>query len=74
MRLCNHDRAKFRIMTTRNHRLYKSPWGLVTNYGEGGYKMGGGHVKFNHNEKRKGGGRKGFSHAERGGGAQNVVG
>ena len=44
--------------------------GLVTFYGEGGgYKMGGGRVKFYPYEK-KGGGV--FSHAE--GGAQNVLG
>ena len=44
--------------------------GLVTNYGEGGYKTGGGgHVKFYPYEK---GGRVSFSHAE--GGAQKVLG
>ena len=41
--------------------IYK---GLVTNYGEGGYKTGGGHVKFYPYEK---GGGKSFSHAEGGG-------
>ena len=41
--------------------------GLVTNYGEGGYKTGGrggGHVKFYHYEKEGLGGGKSFSHAE----------
>ena len=37
--------------------------GLVTNYGEGGYTMGGGHVKFYPYKKRGG---KSFSHAKGG--------
>ena len=44
---------------------------MVTNYGEGGYKTGGGHVKFYPYEKGGGGGAevgKSFSHAEGGGG------
>ena len=43
--------------------------GLATNYGQGGYKTGGGHVRFYPLK----GGRKGFSHAE-GGGGQKVLG
>ena len=41
--------------------------GLVTNYGEGGYKTGGGDVKFYPYEKGGGEGGKSFSHAEGGG-------
>ena len=44
---------------------------LVTNYGEVGYKTGGGHVKFYPYEKG-GGGRKSFSHAEGVGGGGGV--
>ena len=43
-------------------------WSLIT--GSGGYKTGGGHLKF-YPYKKKGGGGKTFSHAE-GGRAQKV--
>ena len=45
-------------------------WGLVTNYGEGGYKMagGGGEGQANFYPYKKGGGGKSFSCAEVGGG------
>ena len=50
---------------------YHGSKGLVTNYGEGGYKTGGGgHVKFYPYEK--GGGGKSLSHSK--GGAQKVLG
>ena len=45
--------------------IYK---GVVSNYGGGGYKTGGGGVKFYPCKKGVGGGRTGFSHDERGGG------
>ena len=45
-------------------------WSLITGRGGGGYKMGGGHVKFYPYEKE--GGAKSFSHAE--GGVQSVLG
>ena len=41
------------------------PLGLATNYSEGGYKTGEGHMKFYLYEKMGG---KSFSHAEGGGG------
>ena len=42
--------------------------GLVTNYGEGGYKTGGGRrVKQSFTHTKGGGGGKSFSHAEGGG-------
>ena len=45
--------------------------GLVTNYGEGGCKKGGGGWHVNFDPYEKGGGRKGFSHVE---GGQQVLG
>ena len=55
---------------------YTAVKGLVTNYGEGGggYKTGGGHVKFYPYEKGGGGGRTSFSHDDGGGGGRHVLG
>ena len=52
----------YRIVHSLNQWTFDK--GLVTNYGEGGYKTGGwggGHVKFNPYEKEA---QKCFSHAE----------
>ena len=73
----DHYRLRFqafvyRLLFVIVSKCIPSYKGLVTNYGEGGgYKTGGGHVKFYPYKKKGGGGGNSFSHAE--GGAQQVL-